>query len=315
MKASSITVDRNLSLLFKSPWGHGKTLAAASFAIDGPVYLAYWDKKKPIELVNFFRRMGERGKRILDNIEYDVYGAHNANEFLNKLIDFSQNCRLFAFINDSATNMTSAAANWSLNFNVDRKDKNKIKILPDFDEYKVVTSLATQALDICRTLPCNVIWTCHPVSSIKIEGTGKTMKVSKVNPIVTYGNKAGDIIPGNFSEIYHFSKQSSWDSQSGKSSIKYLVSTEAIGDDFAKSNIGLSCELDITDKLFYEVWKEKVEQHRKELDNAIEQSNSTPFNPFIKSSNLENQPTTDVNQPTTQPTQKWNPEKGIYETS
>src|SRR5258706_5373817 len=132
MKASEITVDKNLSLLFKSPWGHGKTLAAASFAIDGPVYLAYWDKKKPIELVNFFKMMGERGRRILQSIDFDVYGAHNANMFLNKLIDFSSDCRLFAFINDSATNMTSGSANWSLNFNVDRKNKGKVKINPDF---------------------------------------------------------------------------------------------------------------------------------------------------------------------------------------
>lgn len=303
MKASDITLDKNLSLLFKSPWGHGKTLAAASFAIDGPVYLAYWDKKKPIELVNFFSHMGERGKRILNNIEYDVYGAHNANEFLNKLIDFSQNCRLFAFINDSATNMTSGAANWSLNFNATRKGKDKVKILPDFDEYKVVTSLATQALDICRTLPCNVIWTCHPVSSIKIEGSGANMKVSKVNPIVTYGNKAGDIIPGNFSEIYHFSKAIEWDSSKGTGKTKYIVDTDAVGDDFAKSNIGLSGSMDITDRLFYEVWKEKVAEHRKELDNAIAESNKTDsFNPFTNNSII-----------TQTQEKKWNSQKGIYE--
>jgi hypothetical protein len=302
MKASDISVDRNLSILLKGPWGHGKTLAAASFAVDGPVYLAYWDKKKPIELVNFFTRMGKVGKRILDNIEYDVYGSHNANDFINKLIELSQNCRLFAFINDSATNMTSGSANWSLNFNSDRKGKNKVKILPDFDEYKVVTSIATQALDICRTLPCNVIWTCHPVSSIKIEGSGPSMKVSKVNPIVTYGNKAGDIIPGNFSEIYHFSKQSNWDSSTGKSSIKYLVSTEAVGDDFAKSNIGLSGDLDITNKLFYEVWKDRISQHLKELEDAVAKtSESTAINPFANQS---------INQSSDM---KWNSEKGVYE--
>lgn len=283
MRASEIAVSRNVSLLLKSPWGHGKTIAAASFAIDGPVFLAYWDKKAPIELINFFGRMGERGKRILDNIEYEVYGANNANKFLNKLIDFGQDCRLFAFINDSVTNMTSGAVNWSLSFRDDRKNKDKLKVIPDWDEYKVETSLVTQSLDICRTLPCNVIWTCHPIPSVKIEGSGASIKVTKVNPIVTYGSKAGSIIPGSFSEIYHFIKQSNWDANTGKSSMRYLVSMDAIGDDFAKSNIGLSGELDITDKLFYEVWKERVEEHRKELENDLTKQNElTVINPFSK---------------------------------
>src|SRR5258706_4963874 len=204
--------------------------------------------------------------------------------------------------------MTSGSANWSLNFNVDRKNKGKVKINPDFDEYKVVTSLATQALDICRVLPCNIIWTCHPVSSIKIEGSGTTMKVTKVNPIVTYGNKAGDIIPGNFSEIYHFSKQQEWDSSSGSGRIRYIVDTEAIGDDFAKSNIGLKASMDITDKLFYEVWKEKVAQHNKEMDDALAKQiePNTTINPFAN-------PIVKELREQVQVEKKWNSEKGSYE--
>jgi len=306
MKASDIIVDRNLSLLFKSPWGHGKTLAAASFAIDGPVFLAYWDKKKPIELINFFKPMGERGRRILQNIEYEVYGAHNANQFLNKLIDFGKNCGLFAFVNDSVTNMTSAAVNWSLSFRDDRKNKDKLKVIPDWDEYKVETSLATQALDICRGLPCNVIWTCHPVPSIKIEGSGMSQKVTKVNPIVTYGSKVGGIVPGSFSEIYHFSKQSDWNSSTGTSKTRYIVDTDAIGDDFAKSNIGLKGQMDITDRLFYEVWKEKVTQHNKEIEDALAKAEeSNVINPFANQNANQNQ--------IQEQTKKWNAEKGSYE--
>ena len=280
MKLNNLTTSDYISILMKGPWGFGKTIAAASFALEGPVFLSYWDKKAPIELVQFFKKIGRED--LLRQIDYEVYGANNANEYLNKMIAIAKRCDYIAIINDSVTNMTSAAVNWSLSFRDDRKNKDKVKVLPDFDEYKVETSLVTQALDICKTLPCHVIWTCHPLPSIKIEGSGNTMKVSKVNSIVTYGSKVAGIIPGNFSEIYHFSKQSNWDAGAGKSSSKYLVSTEVIGDDYAKSNIGLNCEMDITDRLFYTVWKEeikKLEAATKEKMNEVKEK-PTSTNPF-----------------------------------
>lgn len=263
MKLSNLTASDYTSLLLKGPWGHGKTISAASFALGGTIFLSYWDKKGPIELVQFFKKIGR--PELLKNIEYEVYGAHNANEYLNKLFALSKDCRYFAVINDSVTSMTGAAVNWSLGFRVtDKKASTKDKIMPEFDEYKVETSLVTQALDICTTLPCHVIWTCHPIPSLKMEGSGTSMKVSKVNNIVTYGSKVAGIIPGRFSEIYHFSKLSDW--TEGKSKLKYLVSTEAIGDDYAKSNIGLNAEFDITNRLFYEVWREEI----KKLEGILE---------------------------------------------
>ncbi len=273
-----MSVGSQTSLLFKGPFGHGKTLAAASYALDGPIYIAYWDKKGPIELENFFYRIVKRPE-ILDRIEFDVYGAHNANEYLNHLIKLAKDCRYTAVITDSVTQMTSGAVNWSLNFNDTRKGKDKIKLIPDFDEYKVETSLVTQALDICRNLPCHVIWTCHPIPGIKIEGSGASMKVTKTQPIVTYGSKVAGIVPGNFSEIYHFSKLSQWDQTSGKSTTRYIVDTDAVGDDFAKSNIGLTGQMDITDRMFFEVWKERVTQHRKEIRDAIIKKETTSFIP------------------------------------
>ena len=281
-KATDIVVDSNTSMLLKGPPGHGKTLALASFAVEGPIYLAYFDKKKPIELVTFFSRMGDIGRKILANIEYDIYSSQNANEYLNKLMNLSRDCRYFAVGTDSVTNLTSAAVNWSLGFRDNKKgDKTKDKIMPDFDEYKVETSLVTQALDICRTLPCHIIWTAHPIPSIKIEGSGSSIKITKTNPIVTYGSKVAGIIPGNFSEIYHFSKLNSWDSASGKSATKFLFTCEATGDDFAKSNIGLVGEYDITDRLFYHVWKEQVTKHMEAIKNDVAQSNVTNVvNPF-----------------------------------
>ncbi len=305
MKASDIIVDAQTSLLLKGPFGHGKTLALATFALEGPIYLAYFDKKKPIELKTFFMQYGEKGRKILNNIEYDIYSSSNANEYLNKLMALSKDCRYFAVGTDSVTNLTSAAVNWSLGFRDNKKAKDKDKMMPDFDEYKVETSLVTQALDICRTLPCHILWTAHPIPGIKIEGSGASIKVTKVNPIVTYGSKVAGIVPGNFSEIYHFIKGSDWDATSGKSRTKFTVSFDAVGDDFAKSNIGLKGEIDITDQFFYEVWRAKVKQHMEELEN-----NNANITEPIAVSNVSINVSTN---PSVKPIPKWNSEKGAYE--
>jgi hypothetical protein len=290
LKASQISLDSNISFLLKGSPGFGKTLAAASFAVEGPIYLAYFDKAKPVELLTYFteKRFGSLAKKILDNIEYDIYGAHNVHEYLNKVINFTKDCRYFAFITDSVTSLTASAVNWSMGFrdpNKSKKDKvNKDAplMIPDFDEYKVETSLVSQALDISRSLPCHIIWCAHPLPSIKIEGSGASIKVTKTNPIVTYGSKVAGMIPGNFTEIYNFSKTT--DYTSGTSKLKYVVNTEAIGDDYAKSPLlgDYVKEFDITDKLFYHVWKDLIDKSRgiepKKIGEILATSNLP--NPF-----------------------------------
>lgn len=277
MKLDNLTPYDNLTFLLKGSYGFGKTIAAASFAKLGPIHISYWDKKAPIELKMFFQK---HAPHLLRNIEYDVYNSQNANEYLNKMMDLAKSCRYVAEINDSVTTMTSAAVNWSLGFR-DTKEKNKDRIVPGFDEYKVETSLVTQALDICRALPCHVIWTAHPLPQMKIEDKdGKVGKISKTNSIVTYGNKVAGIIPGQFSEIYHFSKRSDWDGAKNKAVTKYYVSTEQVGDEYAKSNIGLNCEMEITDQLFYDVWKievKKLEDKNNEVKQPISGEANNPF--------------------------------------
>ena len=84
------------------------------------------------------------------------------------------------------------------------------------------------------------------------------MAISKVNHIVSYGSKVGAIVPGQFTEIYHFSINNIWDAKLGKGIQKRIVNTAGVGDDFAKSGIGLTEPFDITNKLFWEVWKDEV---------------------------------------------------------
>lgn len=283
MKASNITIDNNISFLFKSSPGFGKTLAAASFAVEGPVFLAYWDKSNPVELATFFteKRFGSLAKKILDNIEYEVYGSDNANMYLNKLIELSEDCRYFAIINDSITFMTAGAVNWSMNFGKDPKLKKKIKdVLPDWDEYKVETSIVSQCIDISKKLPCHTIWTAHPLASVSLTGSGSSMNVTRTNSIVSYGSKVASMIPGSFTEIYHFSQQSSY-SEAGQSK-KYIVNTEAIGDEYAKSPLlgDYVKSFDITNRLFYEVWKENMDKARNIKPKDVTLTETSVNNPF-----------------------------------
>lgn len=280
-RASDLSGDRNISFLFKGPFGFGKTLAAASFALVGPVWIGYFDKQKPIELM-WFKQMGELGRKILNNIEYDVYSGANAHQYLNKIIDFSTRCDYTgAIITDSVTNLTASAVNWSLGFRDTKSKKRDPKnseapaIIPDFDEYKVETSMVSQALDLSKKIATNVIWIAHPLPTMKIEGSGAGMRVSKTNSIVTYGSKVAGMVPGNFTEIYHFSKVSGWDSQEGRSSEKYLVDFRAIGDEYAKTALFDETinQIDISGKLFYQVWLEalkKQEERNKRLLNPTD---------------------------------------------
>jgi len=280
-KASSIIPDKNISILLKAPPGMGKTLAAASFALYGDVYIAYFDKRTPIELFTWFKRIGRSD--LLEHIEYDVYNSSNANEYLNKLITFTRDCRYTAVITDSVTSLTSACVNWSMGFrdNSHGGKKDKLSggpaVIPDFDEYKVETSLVTQALDICKTLPVYNIWTAHPLPQMKVTGSGSSMNVTQSTSIVSYGNKVGAIIPGSFTEIYHLGRQMD----------KRIVWTDMVGDDYAKTAFNLPRNFDITDRLFAEVWKELV---NKSLEEYNEKSlNNDPSN--ILSVNFD-QPTT-----------------------
>ena len=257
-KASDLTPDTYHQILMKGPFGMGKTIAACSFAMEGPIRLFYFDKRRPIELLTFFKK---HKPELLDRITWDNYNSSNANEFLNDLIKLTKSCPYTAIIVDSVTNLTSAAVNWSLGFRdpkggkKDKVNKESPALIPDFDEYKVETSLVTQSLDMCKTLNCHVIWIAHPIPSTKIEGSGASMTVSKVNSIVSYGSKVAGIVPGNFSEIYHFTRQMD----------KRIVFTDMTGDDFAKTALNLPRSFDITDKLFYEVWKPLT----LEVDNAV----------------------------------------------
>lgn len=269
-KADTIEFSRNTGFLFKGPPGFGKTLAATSAAIFGPVWLAYLDKQAPVEVLAWYRK---HRPALLQDIEYDSYGSHNVHQYLNKLIEFSKTgCPYVAIITDGVTSLTSAAVNWSMGFRdpnsskTDKKNKDAPQLIPDWDEYKVETSLVTQALDICKTLPVMNIWTAHPLATVKVEGSGTVDRVTKGSSLVSYGAKVGSLIPGGFQEIYHFGSQGE----------QRRVYTSSAGEDYAKTVFNIPKYLDIQDRLFFEVWRDAVNKGMEE--GAVDEIKN-PFDP------------------------------------
>lgn len=251
---ANISLTGPKSILLKGPFGFGKTLAAISMLVDGPVHLAYFDKPEPVEVVTYLQRIGRED--LLSRLTWEGFSSNNPHEYLNKLIRWAKTgCPYYGIVTDSVTSFTSAAVNWSLAFRgAGKKDKlvtDSAAIIPDWDEYKVETSMVSQCLDICKTLKVHNIWTAHPVPSVRVEGSGSSQRVSKVNSIVSYGSKVGGILPGNFTEIYHFSKEINYGTT--PSSTKFIISTDMVGDDFAKTAFNLPAEIDITNGLFWEI--------------------------------------------------------------
>lgn len=254
-KATDIKPDQNVSILFKSPPGFGKTIAACSLAVYGDIWLAYFDKKVPIEVFNFYKHFRPE---LLDRITYESYTAANANKYLNDLdnICTREPGRYVGLITDSVTTLTTASINWSMSFRGNRGPvENTLvgseKMIPGFDDYKVETNYAAQALDMTSSYPGFNIWTAHPLTSMDVKGgdAGKISSVSTKQTLVSYGNKVGQLVPGRFQEIYHFARQG----------VKRVAWTDAFGDDYAKTSyFGLPKMLDITDQLFFEVWRAEI---------------------------------------------------------
>lgn len=270
--ADSIEPDSNISILLKSPPGFGKTIAACSYAIFGDVFLFYWDKAVPIEVLTYFKKYRPD---LLPHIHWKSYAANNANEYLNDLSDLvqKQKGRYAALITDSVTTMTSSAVGWSMAFDgssaVEYKHSDSEQLIAQFDDYKVETGFASRALDLTKGYGGFNIWTAHPfqVMDVKAGSGGNVQSISKVSTLVSYGNKVGQMIPGSFTEIYHFRRQVE----------KRIVCTDAYGEDYAKTCYNLPKEIDITNKLFAEVWREEVNKGLGGIQNANVNTSVNPF--------------------------------------
>jgi hypothetical protein len=252
-----VKLGERLMCLFVGENGCGKTVAAASFPLPMKIY-DFDGRMKPIKLMYPDK-----------DITYETYGPKNMTEFIEEFNGLGQFCKYRTIVIDSMTSLSISL----INFQLKHRPAGKGKSLPGniqttgWDEINGETITFSQMLDICKTLPCHVILTAHPISRTElIDGIAKRSR-----SLVAYGNKVGSIVPGYFDEIYNFSKQAPINI---KDTAKFIVSTQNVGEEMGKSALPLPSVIDITrtingeEETFYEILQRLVVEHGIKLEGG-----------------------------------------------
>jgi hypothetical protein len=259
-----LALGRATSTLLKGPTGFGKTIAAASY--PEPVYIGDWDSRVD-SIYSYYSK--ERKKKIY----FDTYGPSDIFKFMDLIANLCEHGYLkvdgdtfrpgSVVMPDSWTNFCIGTVDYQLagTKEIAKKDKKVGKkttggiIIPDWDEYKGETALVTELLDYVKTIPkrhgIHVISTAHPTKQTAVgkDEMGKVTVSVKVNPIISIGQKAAELIPTAYNEVYHFALVPSI---SAGEKGRRVVYTEATGNEFAKTTMPLPVSFEWTDGLFYE---------------------------------------------------------------
>jgi hypothetical protein len=234
--------------------GIGKSVAAASF--PGPIKFFDFDgRMKPIKL--FYPNA---------DVEYETVGskADGRNgiisfyDFCKKFEDLQDNCPWSTVVVDSFTNLSNTAVTYQIvargGFDGFKGKKTQSGLpIAGFDEFNGETTSLSQILDIAKVLPCNIIFTAHPLQKIEDVG-GKSRRYST---IASYGTKIASFAPSMFDEIWHFEREGDGDAQ------QRLVWTQ--GRDLTKTALPLPPVFNITGRRLYPLIKQAVADHNIKL--------------------------------------------------
>jgi hypothetical protein len=251
-----IVLGGRIMALFISDNGNGKTVAAASF--PGPIKFFDFDgRMQPVKLFYPQRK----------DITYDLVGIEAQRpsgdypgcisfmDFAKEFEDLQDRCPWATVVVDSLTALTATAVGFQLGIK-SREGKGKklssgIQV-PTWDEFNGETSVVQQILDVAKILPCNVVFTAHPVDkSIDVGGT-----LRKARSIAAYGTKTPSLVPIYFNEIYQF----------GVEPAQRFIMTQPTGKDMAKTALPLPPRIDITNKQLYPILQEHCRKHNVKLE-------------------------------------------------
>jgi hypothetical protein len=241
VKTSDINLGGFLKLMLNGVNGSGKTRSWASF--PGPIYCFDFDNRLKTVRKDFPDRT---------DIEYDTYGPDNFKKFDDVLDRLQMKNKYATIVIDSITSLTTTSVIYSLG-ETGGKTIAGLSV-PGFDEYNVETSVVSKTLEVFKELSrnCHVIVTAHPISRLDTSGQGKTMKVAKVQSIVSYGMKLASIIPNYFDEIY--SLQTGLEMNGDE---KRLIYTAIDGENIvtAKTSLPLPKYFDVTNGNLFDILK------------------------------------------------------------
>jgi hypothetical protein len=257
-----IELGGRIMALFISDNGNGKTVAAASF--PGPIKFFDFDgRMQPVKLFYPNRR----------DITYDIVGIDtqrpNAGypgcisfmDFAREFEDLQDRCPWATVVIDSITALTATAVGFQLGIKSKEGKGKKLSSgiqVPSWDEFNGETSVVQQILDVAKVLPCNVIFTAHPVDkSVDVGGTLK-----KARSIAAYGTKTPSLVPIYFNEIYQFGIEPP---NAPDAPAQRFILTQPTGKDMAKTALPLPPRIDITSKPLYPLLQEYCRKHNVKL--------------------------------------------------
>ena len=239
---SMANIDPELQFnLFKGEPGTWKSSAALSY--PGRQYWFSFDRKMSGIIVPF-----QKWGLPPDHLEYDDYS--NWTDARKKLEIFQAGCPFNTLVVDSITSM----ADMSLREVVKKKDGGKviggIKVSSVEDLNAESTAVAEmiallkdiQAYEATKGHKMCIILIAHVIEVNYKSLTGIT---TKSRTIVTAASKVAAKLPAYCTEVYHFNNKGPVGQQ------KHSIITEHVGEDYARTSLGLPAEIDFTDKQLY----------------------------------------------------------------
>jgi len=245
--------------LYKGEPGAGKSIQAATWAVQGPVYFFDFDGK--IDAVwNYFTNTIKRPD-LLKNIEFDTFDSYNqAAEKLESLIEIPNKYETLVW--DTLTTSVDKLLTQVQNFKgADPKKKDKLKMVGDIqvsdvEDYNAESAALTRLVQAAKfDWKKNFIMIAHVV---RVQNRALDGTMTTDTQLVTAGKKVAAKLPAYFNEIYHM-VGSDGGTLGGK---KYEVYTSATGIDFARTALPLESKLDVMGNKFLYNYLKQVENFK-----------------------------------------------------
>jgi hypothetical protein len=247
----SVNFD-SLYCLFKGEPGTRKSTQALSF--PGPQYWFSWDRK----MSSIYMPMKKWG---IDpkSVSYDDYDDWTSAK--KKLEQLQANCPYKTIVIDSITSCADSILRQTtkLKYGMTRASgAGAGKLIAgiavnEIEDYNAESGALGELISLTKDIrgfhKINVIIIAHVIKAEYRDTTKKTTHISR--QIVTAGKNIAAKIPAYCGEIYHFNIKQGFVEGAGGD---YTILTEHTGDDFAKSEIGLSKEIVFGENPLYDTY-------------------------------------------------------------
>jgi hypothetical protein len=262
--ASNISTDSGLFMLFKGAPKEGKSVAAASFPNS---YTLDFDNKI-VDALHWARRHPDYPQ----DFAYDTFD--DLIEVQKTLENFKLSCPYETIIVDGITEAANLAMNCMIKYREpDWRNSGKTKStttsktvragvpMSEIEDFNGESRFLTSMVDDLRVINIkhhtNIIVLAHVVTDTFTDTAGRVVRTTK--RIITQGNKVGAALPGKFSHVFHFERESAIISSDKP---HFLCYTQDVNGNGAGTSLDIPGVIDCTDKHFYNLLMMKI---RKEI--------------------------------------------------